>query len=115
MSRVAFFRLATILRQKGRIEDTPNLTLEEQLVMFLHTIGHNLMNRKIGHSFDHFGETVSRHFHKVLKAILGLHNEYLLPPVATTPPEIVGKNCFYPFFKVNILVPCISSLQTKIW
>ena len=59
MSRVAFFRLATILRQKGRIEDTPNLTLEEQLVMFLHTIGHNLRNRKIGHNFDHSGKTVS--------------------------------------------------------
>ena len=92
-----------------------NMKLEEQLVMFLHTLGHNLRNRKIGHNFDHSGETVSRHFHKVLKAILGLHNEYLLPPVAATPIEIAGKDRFYPFFKVNILVSCISSLQTKIW
>ena len=40
MSRVAFFRLAEILREKGSIQDTINITLEEQLVMFLHTLGH---------------------------------------------------------------------------
>ena len=83
MSRVAFFRLAKILRQKGSIQDTTNISLEEQLVMFLHTLGHNLRNRKIGHNFGHSGETVSRHFHKVLKAIIALHNNYVLPPVGT--------------------------------
>ena len=59
MSRVAFFCLAKILRQKGSIQDMTNITLEEQLVMFLHTLGHNLRNRKIGHNFGHSGETVS--------------------------------------------------------
>ena len=112
MSRVAFFWLANILRQKGSIQDTTNITLEEQLVMFLHTLGHNLRNQKIGHNFAHSGETVSWHFHKVLKAILGLHRDYVLPPVATTPPEIVGKDRFDPYFKINIPMACISLLES---
>ena len=44
MSRVAFFRLAKILRHKRSIQDTTNISLEEQLVMFLYTLGHNLRN-----------------------------------------------------------------------
>lgn len=59
MSRAAFFRLAEILREKGSIQDTVNISLEEQLMMFLHTLGHNLRNCKIGHNFGHSGEIVS--------------------------------------------------------
>lgn len=110
MSRVSFFCLAEILREKGSIQDTVNITLEEQLVIFLHTLGHNLRNHKIGHNFGHSGEIVSRYFHKVLKAILALHKDYLLPPAPTTPVAITGKDHFDPFFKVNIIMACISLL-----
>ena len=78
-----------------------HLKLEEQLVMFLHTLGHNLRNRKIAHNFGRSGETVSRYFHKVLMAILALHRDYFIPPGPGTPPEISGKDRFEPFFKVN--------------
>ena len=101
MSREAFFSLAHILRLKGSLRDTIHLKLEEQLVMFLHTLGHNLRNRKIAHNFGHSGETVSRYFHKVLMAILALHRDYFIPPGPGTPPEISGKDRFEPFFKVN--------------
>lgn len=107
MSRVAFFCLAKILRKKGKIINTVNIKLEEQLVMFLHTLGHNLRNRKIGHKFGLSGEIVSRHFHKVLRAITTLHKDYLLPLAPTTPLEIVGKSHFDPFFKLNILLSSI--------
>ena len=103
MTRGAFFKLANILRERGTIKDTINMKLEEQLVMFLHTLGHNLRNRKIGHNFGHSGETVSRHFHMVLKAIILLHSSYFLPPSITTSPEILGKDRFDPYFKVNLL------------
>jgi hypothetical protein len=112
MSRVAFFRLASILKAKGSIQATTNITLEEQLVMFLHTLGHNLRNRKIGHNFGHSGETVSRYFHKVLKAIVALHSDYLKPPVLTTPSVIAGKDRFDPYFKVNTLLTFLSLLDT---
>ena len=92
-----------ILREKGSIQDMINMKMEEQLVMFLHTLVHNLRNHKIGHNFGHSGETVSRHFHKVLKAIISLHSNYFLPHSPTTPLEIVGKDRFDPYFKVNLL------------
>ena len=104
MSRGAFFKLANILRQKGSIEYTLNITVEEQLVMLLHTLGHNLRNRKISHNFGHSGETISRYFHKVLRAILALHAEYMLPAALNTPPEILGKDRFDPYFKVTLLL-----------
>ena len=59
MSRRAFFFLAKILRTNRSIKDTLNILLEEQLVMFLHTLGHNLRNCKIAHNFGHSGETIS--------------------------------------------------------
>ena len=102
MTRGSFFKLTNILRERGIIKDTINMKLEGQLVMFLHTLGHNLRNRKIGHNFGHSGETVSRHFHKVLKAIILLHGNYFLRPSITTPLEILGKDYFDPYFKVNL-------------
>lgn len=102
MSRGAFFHIATILREKGSVTNMAHLTLEEQSVMFLHTLAHNLRNRKIAHNFGHLGETISRYFHKVLTTILALHGDYLLPPGPTTPLEISGKDHFDPYF--NVLV-----------
>ena len=115
MSRRAFFCLADILRQKGSITNTMHLTLEEQLVMFLHTLGHNLRNRKIAHNFGHSGETISRYFHKVLTAVLALHENYLLPPGPHTPPEISGKDRFDPYFKVHTLLVHYFFLDSKFY
>ena len=112
MTRGAFFKLANILRERGTIKDTINMKLEEQLVIFLNTLGHNLRNRKIGHNFGHSGETVSHHFHKVLKAIISLHTSYFLPPSPKTPPKIIRKDRFDPYFKVTMLLACISLLET---
>ena len=110
MSRGEFFKLANILREKGSIKDTINMKLEEQLVMFLHTLGHNLRNHNIGHNFGHSRETMSRYVHKVLKAIISLHISYFLPPSLNTPPKIIGKDRFDPYFKVNLILSCILLL-----
>jgi hypothetical protein len=106
MTRTTFFHLSTILRQKGIIGDSCDITLEEKLVMFLHTLGHNLRNRKIAHNFGHSRETVSRYFHKVLRAILALHADYMLPTELNT-PQILGKDHFDTYFKVPLLLPHI--------
>ena len=113
MSRGAFFHLVTILREKGSITNTVHLKLEEQLVMFLHTLGHNLRNCKIAHNFGHSGETISRYFHRVLTTILALHVDYLLPPGPSTPPEISAKDRFHPYFKVDILFLQFCFLDSK--
>lgn len=71
--------------------------------MFLHTLGHNMRNRKIAHNFGHSGETASRHFHKVLRAILSLHVDYLVRVGPNTPVEIIGKDHFDSYFKVYLI------------
>lgn len=47
------------------------------------------------------GETISRHFKKVLKAIVNLGKEVITPPTfADVPSEIVNNPKYYPWFKV---------------
>lgn len=115
MSRRDFFCLAKILRRNGSIKDTINISVEEKLVMFLHMLGHNLRNRKIAHNFSHSGETISRHFHKVLRAILALHVDYLIPIAPNTPPEILGMDRFDPYFKVTLLLAHIYFVDLKFY
>ena len=52
--------------------------------------------------FQYSGETISRHFRKVLKAVCRLGKEIITPPsFDTTPPEILFNPKYYPFFKVR--------------
>lgn len=102
MNKHVFHKLCDILRQRGMLRDTSGVMIEEQLAIFLNIIGHNERNRVIQERFQHSGETISRHFNNVLKAIKSLSREFLQPPQLTTPPEILGNNRFYPYFKVQI-------------
>lgn len=102
MNKHVFHRLCDILRQRGMVRDTAGVMIEEQLAIFLNIIGHNERNRVIQERFQHSGETISRHFNNVLKAIKSLSREFLQPPLLTTPPEILGNSRFYPYFKVYI-------------
>ncbi|XP_018809321.1 uncharacterized protein LOC108982383 isoform X2 [Juglans regia] len=99
MNKHVFHKLCDILRQRGMLRDTSGVMIEEQLAIFLNIIGHNERNRVIQERFQHSGETISRHFNNVLKAIKSLSREFLQPPPLTTPPEILGNNRFYPYFK----------------
>jgi hypothetical protein len=56
------------------------MTVDEQLVMFLHTVGHNVRNRVIQDRYQHSGESISRHFNKVLDAICGLQDVCITDP-----------------------------------
>ena len=41
MSRAPFFALCDLFRQRGLVLDTINSSVEEQVAMFLHVVGHN--------------------------------------------------------------------------
>ncbi|KAG5248605.1 nuclease HARBI [Salix suchowensis] len=99
MDKHVFHNLCGILRQRGMLRDTAGVMIEEQLSIFLNIIGHNERKRVIQERFQHSGETISRHFNNVLKAIKSLSCEFLQPPPIATPPEIVSSNRFYPYFK----------------
>ncbi|KAL5728327.1 hypothetical protein ACHQM5_001425 [Ranunculus cassubicifolius] len=88
-------------RDKKLLVDTRNVKIEEQVAEFLHTVGHNIKNRVINHSFMRSGETISRYFHTVLKAVLSLQNDLMKQPTSDdlTPPKIQNNRRFSPWFK----------------
>ncbi|XP_071915638.1 uncharacterized protein [Coffea arabica] len=93
------FPIPPLPAQRGMLRDTAGVMIEEQFAIFLNIVGHNERNRVIQERFQHSGETISRHFNNVLKAIKSLSREFLEPPPLTTPPEILRSNRFYPYFK----------------
>lgn len=101
MDKRLFRKLCDILRGKRLLRDTLEVRIEEQLAIFLLTIGHNERNRVVQERFHHSGETISRHFNKVLNAIVALAPDFFQPPDDATPAEITSKpGKFYPYFEV---------------
>ncbi|GLU12156.1 hypothetical protein SLE2022_288590 [Rubroshorea leprosula] len=99
MDKHVFHKLCDTLRQRNMLRDTAGVMIEEQVAIFLNIVGHNERNRVIQERFQHSGETISRHFNNVLKAIKSLSRELLQPPPLNTPPEVLSSNRFYPYFK----------------
>ncbi|XP_015935347.1 protein ALP1-like [Arachis duranensis] len=96
----AFLELCAKLRATGHVKDTIHVTVEEQVTRFLYIIGHNVKNRTISFFFHRSGETISRNFHAVLRAVISLEEEFLQQSSGTTiPSEILRSNRFYPYFK----------------
>jgi len=73
MAPKAFINLCQRLRGTRMVKDAFRSTVEEQVAKFLHIIGHNVKNQSVSFFFHRYGETVSRYFHNVLKALLMLH------------------------------------------
>jgi hypothetical protein len=57
MKRACFFHLTSLFRDCGLLKDTINMCVEQQVTMFLNTVGHyNLRNRLIGTNFGKSGK-----------------------------------------------------------
>lgn len=106
LSRSSFFRFCKGFRDRGLLEDTIHMCVEEQVAMFLNTVGHNLRNRLVGTNYGRSGETVSRYFNKVLRAIGELRAELIRPPSLETPSKIAGNPRWDPYFK-----DCIGAID----
>ncbi|KAL2941300.1 putative nuclease HARBI1, partial [Bienertia sinuspersici] len=99
MDKHVFQKLCGIFRQRGMLRDTAGVSIEEQLAIFLNIVGHNERNRVIQDRFQHSGETISRHFNNVLKAIKSLSREFLQAPPENTPLQILCSKRHFPYFK----------------
>lgn len=100
MDKRLFRKLCDLLRCKRLLRDTLDVRIEEQLAIFLLTVGHNKRNRVVQERFHHSGETISRHFNNVLNAIVALASDFFQPPVTNTPGEIFAKpGNYYPYFE----------------
>ncbi|TVT98874.1 hypothetical protein EJB05_55791, partial [Eragrostis curvula] len=102
LKREPFFRLCQVLRERSLLRDTIHVCVEEQVAMFLNTVGHNLRNRLVGTNFSRSGETVSCYFGLVLHAIGELRNELIRPPSLETPSKIAGNPRWDSYFKYCI-------------
>ncbi|XP_014661166.2 uncharacterized protein LOC101777193 [Setaria italica] len=106
LNRAKFFRFCNLFRDRGLLEDTIHCCVEQQVAMFLNTVGHNLRNRVVGTNFDRSGETVSRYFNRVLRAVGELRGELITPPSLETPTKIQGNHRWDPYFK-----DCIGAID----
>ncbi|XLS57283.1 hypothetical protein HN51_007038 [Arachis hypogaea] len=108
MSYDAYTRLVAILRQRGLLRDNQYSIVEEQVAKFLYILSGHSSTREEGFFFRRFTETISRHFHQILRAIIILEDQFLVQVNGSTvPPEIFNSGGrFYPYFK-----NCIGALD----
>ncbi|XP_060205092.1 uncharacterized protein LOC132632956 isoform X1 [Lycium barbarum] len=100
MTPSAFIGLCKILIRDGGLRPTLQVTVEEQVAKALWLLAHNMTNRELSLIFRRSGESVSRHFHTVLRAILGLYEKFIKQPDGSqVPSEIASNQRFYPYFK----------------
>nr|XP_012466306.1 unnamed protein product [Gossypium raimondii] len=83
-----------------------SVNIREQVVIFLHIIGHNVRFRVIGSRYYRSIQTVHHYFRVVLRAILKLYRLVIRLPDESTPSEIRNNPRFYPYFK-----DCIGALD----
>ena len=74
MSETAFKTLCQKLKNDGGLQPTRRMSVEEQVARFLHIVGNDLRNRFVSWFYRRSGSTTSRHFHRVLSAILSLED-----------------------------------------
>lgn len=77
MDRRCFMTLCHIVRTIGGLGHSKHVTLEEKMALFLYVLAHDLKVRKLKFNFFRSGETISRHFNDVLKAVLRLQGHLL--------------------------------------
>ncbi|XP_044385890.1 protein ALP1-like [Triticum aestivum] len=106
LRREPFFRFCQLFRDRNLLNDIIHLTVEQQLAMFLHTVGHNIRNRVIAANFGRSGEVVSRYFKRVLHAIGELRDDLIRKPSLETQTKIEGNYRWDPYFK-----DCIGAID----
>ncbi|XP_074322023.1 uncharacterized protein LOC141659164 [Apium graveolens] len=107
MSPGAFLDLCKMLIVEGNLRPTTRATVEEQVVKSFYLLGHNVTVCELSVFFRRSGETVSRHFHNVLNAIIELEDKFLIQPNGSqVSSEIFTEARFYPYFK-----DCIGTID----
>ncbi|KAL8474558.1 hypothetical protein ACS0TY_031133 [Phlomoides rotata] len=77
MNRATFHKLCSFLQSLCGLKCSRNVTVEEKVAMFLSILAHHTKNRCVKFQFKRSGQTVSKHFHSVLRCILRLHIRFL--------------------------------------
>ena len=102
MNPIAFHHLCHILTEGEHVHSIIHMSVTEQVLIFLHIIGHNVRFRVMGSQIYRSTEIVHRYFNIVLRGVLKLYRALIRLRSEDTPPEIRNSRRFYPYFKVNI-------------
>lgn len=107
MSRNHFLGLVCVFKERNLLKNTKNVTVEEQLAMSIFIMAHNVRNEVIQERFQHSGETLSRHFHNVSRALPLFAKELIQPPsFDEVPIQIHESKRYCPYFK-----DCIGAID----
>jgi hypothetical protein len=111
MTPTTFRILCDEVVQKGILK-TDEVSVEEQIGMFLQILGHSMTMRKVGEDFQHSLEMVHRCFKDVLRSVLRMQREYIILPGVNTPlhAQVSKDSCFSPF-KVSIIFIVLVTFQ----
>ncbi|XP_022847636.1 uncharacterized protein LOC111370173 [Olea europaea var. sylvestris] len=94
-----FPRLCARLRTYGLV-DRKYVRIEEQVAIFLNTVGHDQRNRAGRFTFFRSGQTVSFYFHRVLHSCLGLYRDVVTNATPhNSPYEKENVQPWYSFFQ----------------
>ncbi|XP_042509144.1 uncharacterized protein LOC122084780 [Macadamia integrifolia] len=100
MERHVFLNLEALMRQRGWLEDSRYLRVDEQLAMFISIVGHNDRYRDIAEHFQRSLNTIGNTLRKCLTAFILLGQENIKPPnFSRCPKQIREKPKLYHFFK----------------
>ena len=105
MKPLVFLQLCNVLQHTYRLQHTRHIRLEESVGICLMILGQGACYRMVQERFQHSGETIHRHFHRVLKQLNIMSMNILKPsdPTFSVVPRHIQKNPLYmPHFQVFI-------------
>jgi len=77
MKPVVLYRLCDVLTSRDLLRSTQNVSIREQVIVFLQIVGQNQIFRFISSVYYRSVETIHRYFRIVLKAVLNYTNTLL--------------------------------------
>jgi len=100
MKPVVLCNLCDVLTSRELLQSTQNMSIREQVIVFLQIIGRNQRFRFISGIYYRSIKTIHRYFRIVLKVVLKLYKHLIKDLGDTVPAEIMNNRRFYPYFKV---------------
>lgn len=95
----------------GILIDTIHYNIEEQVVIFLHTLAHNERVCNVKCYSNKSDETVERYFNKALDAVMKMKEFVKDLRMETSSHKVDNHPRFYPYFKVTTLTDLIHILH----
>lgn len=108
MPRYTYRKLEEFFENNTDLEASDTISIAQKFAMFIWIVGKGASNRDVQDRFQHSGDTVSRCFHQVLKALLIVHQHYVQQPNEDTffADQIADNAKFSPFFD-----DCVGALD----